>query len=137
MPASDEQAVRRAAAQFYEALNSIFRGDAGPMAAVWSHADDVAYMGPDGGIRIGWAEVSAAWQAQAAANLKGQIEPDDLRVTVGRDLAATHGYVRGHNFDARGTRQEVAIRDSNLFRREDAEWRMIACHSDVLPFLKQ
>ena len=39
MPASDEQAVRRAAAQFYEALNSIFRGDAGPMAAVWSHAD--------------------------------------------------------------------------------------------------
>ena len=137
MPASDEQAVRRAAAQFYEALNSIFRGDAGPMAAVWSHADDVTYMGPDGGIRIGWAEVSAAWQAQAAANLKGQIEPDDLRVTVGRDLAATHGYVRGHNFDARGTRQEVAIRDSNLFRREDGEWRMIACHSDVLPFLKQ
>ena len=94
-------------------------------------------MGPDGGMRIGWAEVSAAWQAQAAWNLRGQIEPDDLRITVGRDLAATHGYVRGHNFDARRTRQEVAIRDSNPFRREDGEWRMIACHSDVLPFLRQ
>ena len=98
-------------------------------------------------MRIGWAEVSAAWQAQAAWNLRGQIEPDDLRITVGRDLAATHGYVRGHNFgelprrarraDARGTRQEVAIRDSNPFRREDGEWRMIARHSDVLPFLRQ
>ena len=30
-------------------LNLMFAGDLGPMKDVWSHADDVTYMGPDGG----------------------------------------------------------------------------------------
>ena len=137
MAASDEQAVREAAARFYEALNAIFRGDTAPMAAMWSHADDVIYIGPDGGFRSGWAEVFAAWQAQAAMKLGGEVKPDGMRITPGRDLAATHSLVRGHNFDAHGTRHEVAIRDTNLFRKEDGEWKMIACHSDVLPFIGQ
>jgi uncharacterized protein (TIGR02246 family) len=137
MADSDEQAVREAAARFYEALNAIFRGGTAAMAAVWSHADDVIYMGPDGGFRVGWAEVLAAWQAQAAMKPGGEVKPDRTRVTLGRDLAATHGYVRGHNLDSRGTRQEVAIRDTNLFRKEQGEWKLVACHSDVLPFLGQ
>ena len=29
-------------------------------------ADDVTYMGPDGTIRVGWDQVRASWQAQAA-----------------------------------------------------------------------
>ncbi|HEX6266982.1 MAG TPA: SgcJ/EcaC family oxidoreductase [Burkholderiales bacterium] len=137
MAASDEQAVRQAAARFYEALNAIFTGDAAPMAAVWSHADDVTYMGADGGFQAGWTEVLADWQAQAAMNLGGEVQSDGIRVTLGQDLAATHGYVRGHNFDAQGTRHEVAIRDTNLFRKEDGEWKMIGHHSDVLPFIGQ
>jgi uncharacterized protein (TIGR02246 family) len=137
MAASDEQAVREAAARFYDALNAMFGGDATPMAAVWSHADDVIYMGPDGGFRIGWAEVFANWQAQAAIKLGGEVKPDGMRVTLGQDLAATHSLVRGHNLDAHGTRHGVAIRDTNLFRKEDGEWKMIACHSDVLPFIGQ
>jgi uncharacterized protein (TIGR02246 family) len=137
MADSDEQVVREAAARFYDALNAMFGGDAAPMAAVWSHADDVIYMGPDGGFRSGWAEVLAAWQAQAAMKLGGEVKPDGLRVTLGRDIAATHSLVRGHNFDAHGTRHEVAIRDTNLFRKEDGAWKMIACHSDALPFIGQ
>ena len=137
MAAPEEQAVRQAAARFYEALNAVFRGDAAPMAAVWSHADDVTYMGPDGGFRIGWAEVFAGWQAQAALKLGGEVKPDGLRVTRSQDLAATHSLIRGHNQDAHRTRHEVAIRDTNLFRKEDGEWKMIACHSDVLPFIAQ
>lgn len=137
MSASDEQAVRQAAAWFYEALNAMFTGDVAPMAAVWSHADDVTYMGADGGFQVGWTEVFEDWQSQAAMNLGGEVKPDSIRVTLGQDLAATHGYVRGHNFDARGTRHEVAIRDTNLFRKEDGEWKMIGHHSDILPFIGQ
>jgi len=36
-----KQAVRDAAAKFYSALNVMFKGDAGPMKDVWSHAADV------------------------------------------------------------------------------------------------
>ena len=133
MTASEEQAVRQAAARFYEALNAMFTGDVAPMAAVWSHADNVTYMGANGGFRVGWTEVFKDWQA--AMNLRGEVKPDSMRVTLGRDLAATHGYVRGHNFDAQGTRHEVAIRDTNLFRKEAGEWKMIGHHSDVLPFI--
>ena len=136
MAASEEPAVRQAAAAFHEALNAMLKGDAGPMAAVWSHADDVTYMGPDGTIRVGWQEVRASWQAQAAMRLGGEVRGEATRVTLGRDLAATHGYVRGHNFDAGGTRHEVSIRETNLFRREDGAWKMVGCHADPLPILR-
>jgi FAD binding domain len=32
-------------------------------------------------------------------------------------------------------RREVAMRETNLFRKEDGAWKMVVCHSDRLPFL--
>ena len=43
---------------FHEALNLLFTGDAGPIKAVWSHADDVTSMGPVGGMQVGWVQPS-------------------------------------------------------------------------------
>ena len=56
---ADEGAVRHANEQFYSALNAMFAGDLAPMKKVWSHADDVTYMGPSGGFRVGWDQVLA------------------------------------------------------------------------------
>jgi hypothetical protein len=53
MSADDAKAVKDAAAAFYAALDALFIGDATPMREVWSHADDVTYMGPDGGFDVG------------------------------------------------------------------------------------
>ncbi len=129
----DERAVAAAAARFYDAVNAMFAGDVAPMVAVWSHEDDVTYMGPAGGRAVGWQQVLAGWQAQAALRLGGEIRPDGLRITLGKDLAATSSFVRGHNLGADGTRHEVSVRDSNLFRKEAGEWKMIAAHVDLLP----
>jgi len=41
----DNKAVREAAEQFYFALYAMFAGDWKPIKKVWSHADDVTYMG--------------------------------------------------------------------------------------------
>jgi ketosteroid isomerase-like protein len=128
--------VRQAADRFYAALRAVFEGDVEPMAAVWSHADDVTYLGPSSSLCVGWEAVLAAWKAQAAMNLKGDIEPVDVHVTLGQDMAATSSYVRGHNFDRAGQRHQVAIRDTNLFRREDGVWKMVGHHSDPLPFIE-
>ncbi len=134
--AGDEKAVRAAAAQFYAALNRMFTGDLGPMTEVWSHADDVTYMGPGGGFQVGWAKVLESWKAQAAMKLGGSVEAADMRVTVGRDIAVTSNFENGENTNAKGERQKLSIRATNVFRKEGGKWKMIGHHTDLLPYLK-
>lgn len=134
--ASDEKAVRAAAAQFYAALNRMLTGDLGPMTEVWSHAEDVTYLGPGGGFQVGWPQVLESWKAQAAMKLGGSVEPADMRVTVGRDLAVTSNYENGENTNAKGERQKLSIRATNVFRKEGGKWKMIGHHTDLLPYLK-
>jgi len=134
--AGDEKAVRAAAAQFYAALNRMFTGDLGPMTEVWSHVDDVTYMGPGGGFQVGWPRVLESWKAQAAMKLGGSVEAADMRVIVGRDIAVTSNYENGENTNAKGERQKLSIRATNVFRKEGGKWKMIGHHTDLLPYLK-
>ncbi|MGB7931708.1 MAG: nuclear transport factor 2 family protein [Gammaproteobacteria bacterium] len=133
----DNKAVREAAEQFYFALNAMFRGNLAPMQKVWSHADDVTYMGPGGGFRVGWAQVLADWEAQAAMKLGGEVKPKDMRFTVGRDLAVVSNYEVGQNATLERSSRIVEIRATNLFRKEDGKWKMIGHHTDLLPFLQE
>jgi ketosteroid isomerase-like protein len=133
----DTQAVEQAANEFYASLNALFTGDVEPMKQVWSHADDVTYMGPTGGFQIGWNEVEAIWEAQAALKLGGKVEPAEIRVTVGGDLAFVQCFERGNNLDAQGQPEKVSIRATNLFRKENGQWKMIGHHTDLLPFLEK
>lgn len=135
--ADDTKAVEQATAQFYASLNTMFTGDAGPMQEIWSHADDVTYMGPAGEFQAGWNEVRDIWEAQAALKLGGKVEPYEMRVTLGNDLAFTQCYEKGSNLDAQGRTVQVSIRATNLFRKENGTWKMIGHHTDLLPFLKE
>jgi ketosteroid isomerase-like protein len=131
---SDEQAVQQAAEKFYTALNNMFKGDLKLMNEVWSHNDDVTYMGPAGGIQRGWNDVFATWEAQAAKNLGGKVEAKNINITFGPDLATFTCYEEGENF-VNGKPQKVSIRATNTFRKENGEWKMIGHHTDLLPFL--
>ena len=133
----EEKAVVEATGQFYAALNAMFTGDPDPMKAVWSHADDVTYMGPGGGFQIGWAQVLASWEEQATRKLGGEVRLRGMQVTVGRDIAITHGFEKGNNPNAEGGPGEVLVRATNLFRKEDGSWKMIGHHTDLLPFLTE
>lgn len=132
MSNSDEAAVRAAAQRFYAALNALFAGDTAPMDAVWSHADDVTYMGPYGDYRIGWAQVRESWLEQTAMKLGGGVEPDDIRLNLGINLAIVHNLEIGHVFPA-GHDEPVHLRATNMFRKEDGRWKMIGHHADRLP----
>jgi hypothetical protein len=65
-PEGTEQSVREATARFYDALRIMFTGDAEPMKQLWSHAEDVTYMGPGGGFHAGWNQIEKDWDMQAA-----------------------------------------------------------------------
>jgi ketosteroid isomerase-like protein len=136
--ADDTAEVEAVAAQFYVALNAMFSGDLSLMKGMWSHDDDVTYMGPDGGFQVGWKQVLAEWEAQAAMKLGGRVEPEDMRITVGTTIAVTHNFERGENMPAAaGQPQAVSIRATNIFRKENGTWKMIAHHADRLPFLAE
>lgn len=132
---SDKAAVMAAVTRFYEALNVMFTGDIEPMKAVWSHADDVTYMGPGGGLQYSWGAVLAEWEKQAAMKLGGSVTPQDMRVMMGRDLAVVQNYEIGTNTDAEGNPQQVSIRATNIFRKENGAWKMTGHHTDLLPYL--
>lgn len=135
--ATEDKEVLVAAENFYSALNTMFTGDPAPMKNVWSHADDVTYMGPAGGLQTGWAAVEEVWDTHAAMKLGGKVTPDRMQIFAGEDIALTLNYEIGENFDENGVRQEVSIRATNVFRKEDGQWKMIGHHTDLLPYLEK
>ena len=132
----DEAAVRKANAKFYTALNAMFTGKAEPMLAIWSHADDVTYMGPGGGVLVGWKSISAAWQKQADMKLGGKVKAVGLHVVIGDSLAVVQDTEVGKNTHVTGGKGDVSIRATNVYRKEDGAWKMISHHTDLLPYLK-
>jgi ketosteroid isomerase-like protein len=131
----DTAGVLNANARFYAALNALFTGDVVPMQGIWSHADDVTYMGPTGGFDRGWNAVLKNWAGQAALKLGGRVQPADMQVTAGGTLAVVSDYEIGENTNADGKVVSIKLRATNLFRKEGGDWRMIGHHTDLLPYL--
>ncbi len=132
----DKQAVQAAFSQFHAALNALFTGDAGPMKAAWSHADDVTYMGPVGGMQVGWKQVEPYWEAQAAKKLGGKVDPKDVHVIASSGLAVASYYEKGENV-IDGKPQPVSIRTTTTFRKEGGQWKVVGHHTDTLAYLQK
>jgi len=132
----DEKAVRAALSDFHVALNRLFTGEVQPMADVWSHADDVTYLGPDGGFQVGWDAILEEWQRQASKKLGGTIRTEKVHIHVGPQIAVTQNYEVGENTNTGGGPQQVRIRATNIFRKENGTWKLISPHTDDPPFLK-
>lgn len=131
----DSSEVLTAHAGFYAALNQLFAGNVSPMMDVWSHGDDVTYMGPTGNYERGWSAVLKDWQGQAAMKLGGRVDASDLQVVVGQTLAVVTNYETGENTNAQGKVERVKLRATNTFRREGGQWKMIGHQTDTLPYL--
>ena len=132
---NDKEAIENADKYFYTALNQMFTGDLDQMKVIWSHANDVTYMGPGGEFNIGWEKVLKTWKKQAAMKLGGKVEPADTQITMGRDMAVVNCYEKGENSDTNGNVQKVSIRATNVFRKEGGKWKMIGHHTDLLSYL--
>ncbi|WP_421722832.1 YybH family protein [Bauldia sp.] len=132
---ADTDEVLAADETFFAALNAIFQGDIAPMEKLWSHQSDVIYMGPQPDLfEIGWKVTDADWIKQAAMKLSGSIEVVDRHMTISGDMAVVHHRARSSNLDQSGAPVTFTMRGTNVFRREGGTWKMIAHHSDPLPF---
>ena len=116
-----------------QALGELVEGRPEPFKALWSHADDVAIMGAFGGYERGWEQVSARLE-WAAEGIKATDRIAENVVTVVRDdLAYTVDLERmTRQVDDRP--QPRTLRCTQVYRRENGEWKVVLRHADELPF---
>jgi ketosteroid isomerase-like protein len=130
-----EDEIQQASEQFYAALNRAINGDSAPMMEVWSHGPNVTTMHPLGGQQTGWEEVRASWEQVAQGFSDGQVSLDGLMVVpLSADVAYTLGTEHGQ---AKLGEERVGIdwRVTNIYRREQGEWKVVHHHTDVSPAL--
>ena len=134
MAGDDEQAVRAALDQWFVALNSMLNGDPKPFAELYSHGEDVTYMGAEGTYTVGWEATYADWKAQADKSTGGEIKGTDIHVLIHGDMAVAQHLTQGWVRMPGGEMMETSARETSVFRLEDGVWKMIAHHADSLPY---
>lgn len=132
----DEKEISLLIEKRYKALNAMFIGNIDLIEEIWSHADDVTYMGPGGSIKVGWKAVLQDWKSQAALKLGGHVTPANIHYTIGRDMAVVVNDEIGKNMNEKGAIETVHIRATHVFRKENGIWKIIAEQTDKLDFIK-
>ncbi len=131
---NEQQAVRAAVDQWFVALNAMLSGDPEPLAEIYSHADDVFYLGPEGNFQIGWKATYDDWKAQAAMSIGGKAKGEDIRVVVSGNMATAVHFTQGTLRYPGGKTARVRVRETSVFRKEGGEWRIVAHHADSTPY---
>ena len=124
---SNEDEVRTVSDKFYSGLS---RMDVSALPEIWSHRDDVTTMHPMGGEQVGWEAVRTSFEQAAGPMTDSRVELIDQRIYAGEDLAYETGIERGRATLA-GEPIEFEHRVTNVYRRENGEWRMVHHHTDV------
>ena len=130
MPAQD--AVRNASKSFYSALNSMAKGDAAPMLAVWSHSADATTMHPIGGREVGWNKVKGPWEQVASLCSGGKITLRGQRIRVAGGAAFETGVEKGQ-ITVAGTKLNFEHRVTNIYKRDGRNWKIVHHHTDLSP----
>jgi ketosteroid isomerase-like protein len=130
MAATAIDSVREVSRKFYAALNSMARGDAGPMAEVWSHGAAVSTMHPIGGTEVGWDQVKEPWKQVAAMATGGEVRLDKQVVEVVGDAAYELGIEAG-SITLAGEKLPIEHRVTNIYRREGDSWKIVHHHTDI------
>lgn len=130
---SPEEAFRAFLARRQEATAAFFNGDPAPWKAQADQTDAITMFGGFGGHERGWAAVDDRYTWAAAANAEGSVAVELLACHVTPDLAYTVAIERGMVRPAGGDAfAPKALRVTEIFRRDGAEWRLIHRHADPL-----
>jgi ketosteroid isomerase-like protein len=124
--------VRKASTRFYDALNRMANGNAGPMEEIWSHSAEVTTMHPIGGREVGWEQVKGPWKQVASMASNGEVKLRDQLVRVAGDMAYEVGTEHG-SMTLAGTKVAIEHRVTNVYRRDAGAWRIVHHHTDLSP----
>jgi ketosteroid isomerase-like protein len=114
------------------AEEAIHNGDVEPRLALWSRNEPVTLLGAALSNR-GWDEVSqtfrqvASWFSDCTA-----YEFDLLAADIRGDMAYTVGYEHTA-VSVNGVPTTYTLRVTNVYRREDGDWKIVHRHADRPP----
>ena len=119
--------------RYFDALTAIANGDPEPLKALYSHREDISLCGLWGGVERGWAEVSGRldWVAEQFVPGPGVVTAEVVLTSVSGEMAYSVWIERWWcQLKARSEPQEMMIRVTQIFRREDGAWKAVHRHGD-------
>jgi ketosteroid isomerase-like protein len=116
------------------AADAFVDGDGGPVEALATETAPASFFGPDGGMVTEPAAIRAAYRSGArmfAAGSTSSLEVLDARASGG--VAYWCGIQRATvRLASDGSTVEMALRITEVFRREGSAWRLVHRHADPL-----
>jgi ketosteroid isomerase-like protein len=129
-----DDALAKALEHDAAARTALQNGDPGPIIDFWAVSDDITLFGAGGPIEKGHKPVTDTMR-WVASRFTGA-DAVDVEYTViasSGDLAYTVGFERSHvSVDGRPPR-DMAVRVTHIYRRIDAEWKLMHRHADFPP----
>jgi ketosteroid isomerase-like protein len=123
------------AAEFIERCHHALRqhtgGDPRPYLELWSHAHDVSLMGGVGGHQVGIHDVTELLTA-AARTLNYETWDAENLVTGFDDSLGFTVEIERLTRQIDNETEEMSLRATTVYRREDGAWRVIHRHGDSL-----
>jgi ketosteroid isomerase-like protein len=113
------------------ATTGVRSGDAISLIGMLSTRDPVTLFPAAQSSKSGWAEVSQAFRR--VASVYSNATPVSFEVVaagVSGDLAYLVGYERGCASVAGGSAEPINLRVTQVYRREDGEWKLVHRHGD-------
>jgi ketosteroid isomerase-like protein len=116
-----------------EAASAIIRGDSRKYFRLLPHADDYMLMAPWGGEpRRGVDTSEEALEALAAFFQGGEAELEVVQSYASSEIVVLAVIERQHGKVGGLAEQDLSLRVTLVFRRDDSEWRLVHRHADPL-----
>lgn len=115
----------------HAALTDQSQGRPDPFLELWSRSADVTLMAAIGGYQIGFDAVSQLLTAASKTQQFDGWSAENLATIVNGELALTvelEHYARTVD----GKNKAMTLRATQVYRREDEQWRVIHRHGDIL-----
>ena len=117
--------------QCHDALASQGSGNSAPFLSLWAHDAGPTIMAAVGGYQTGFEEISELLSGVSRTLTWDGFAPETLATGVGDDLAFTVELERMTR-TVDGVPEEMTIRATQVYRRQDGSWKVIHRHGDVL-----
>jgi ketosteroid isomerase-like protein len=106
-------------------------GSSRTILRLWSHADDVTIMAAIGGYQVGFQAVSALLTAASKTQKFDGWSAENLVTALADDLAFSVE-LEHYGPEADGEDKGMTLRATQIYRREDRDWKVVHRHGDVL-----
>lgn len=116
----------------------LLNGDASPTQALFSRRDDATLLGAAGGFAKGGDDAAERLGWVATQTAGGTTVYEHLAIGVTDEMAYTVSIQRGDQlFAGTDTARQSELRVTEIYRREDGEWRLVHRHADPLVRLQR